>query len=111
MNTVINGTGHAPFIRCPNITKITLTPGKNGFNYVTSSTSGRYIYTPWYLSREKAQTIIIEKGIESIGTYTFYGLTNATFYYTGSESDWENVTIGANNNSLTNAVINYNYTE
>ena len=31
-------------------------------------------------------------------------------YYTGAQEEWNSITIGSNNDSLTNATIHYNYT-
>lgn len=87
-----------PFIKCTNIEKVTFTKGTTGegFNYTTST----YNWTPWYLSRENALSIYISKEIKSIGTYTFKNLSNAKFYYEGSQEEWNNVTKGSNNDSL-----------
>lgn len=57
---------------------------------------------------------IIYKGtsynISYIADYAFYmcfGLNDV--YYTGSENDWNNISIGSDNYFLTNATIHYNY--
>ena len=101
-------SSHEPFIRCENITKIKFSKGNGvGIDY----SNGSIGTTPWNKSTNKSQQIIFEKGIERIGNYTCNGMVNAVFYYTGSEEDWQNVTIGVNNNPLTTATINYNYAE
>ncbi len=99
------------FSGCTGITEVHLTKGTGeGVNYTnyTSSTDS-YNRTPWYQSRGNETKIIISKDITSIGSYTFYNLTNATFYYEGSESEWANVSIGTANTSL--SISEYNYKE
>ena len=82
----------------------------NGFGYSGATTSGTSCTkTPWYQSKGNETKIIISKDITSIGNYTFYNLTNATFYYEGSESEWANVSIGTANTSL--SISGYNYKE
>ncbi len=73
-----------PFRNCTNIEKVTLTKGNGTVqNYDTStsssSSSTNYQYTPWYSSQ--CSEVVIEDGITSIGSYTFYdceGLTSIT---------------------------------
>lgn len=110
-----NSVSDSIFYGCAKIAKIRLSKGQDGtgFTYTTSG-STRYDYTPWYISKSNLQTIILEKGINSIGNYTFNGLNNTTsFYYTGTDTEWEKVqsNIGANNAPLTNATVTCNYSE
>ena len=87
------------FFNCINIQKITLTKG-NGTaqDYVISSTgltTTYYQYTPWYKSQ--CRTIVIDKGITSLGCYTFYGCDNAKdVYFTGDIADWCNISFDDN---------------
>lgn len=89
-----------PFVKCTNIEKIIFTKGKTGKGFDYSYSANTYNWTPWYLSRENALSIYISKEIKSIGTYTFKNLSNAKFYYEGSQEEWNNVTKGSNNDSL-----------
>ena len=53
---------------------VIFTPGTGvGVNY-----SGSYKYTPWYLSRSVLTNILLQSGISSIGSYTFYGCSSVT---------------------------------
>ncbi len=87
------------FLNCINIRKITLTKG-NGTaqDYVISSTgltTTYYQYTPWYKSQ--CRTIVVDKGITSLGCYTFYGCNNAKdVYFTGDIADWCNISFDDN---------------
>ncbi len=88
-------------------------------------------YSPWYSNREIIKTVIIENGVTSIGKYTFEncaGLTDITLsesvasigdgafdncnsltdvYYSGTEEQWKDITIGDYNECLTNATIHF----
>lgn len=56
-------------------------------------------------------SIVIPKGVAFIGDYAFLGCENITdICYTGSETDWRNISIKSNNSNLTNATIHYDYT-
>ena len=101
----IDNSNYPAFKNCNGITKVTFTKGTSDGHEYRAAT---YIKTPWYYSRNNKMNIIINKDITSIGTYTFNGLTNATFYYTGSQEEWLNVTVGTNN---TINIQSYNYTE
>ena len=64
------------FKNCFNIEKITLTKGTGEMqNYGTdtyySATDTCYGYTPWYISRKSLKEIVIEEGVEHIGSYAF----------------------------------------
>ncbi len=51
-------------------------------------------------------SIIIPDSVTSIGNYTFEDCASLTdVFYGGTQSDWENITIGSNNSCLTNATI------
>ena len=98
------------FLGCIGITEVYLTKGTGErLDYRSVNDYTSYTRTPWYQSKENEMKIIISKDITSIGNYTFYNLTNATFYYEGSESEWANVSIGTANTSL--SISGYNYKE
>ncbi len=54
--------------------------------------------------------VTIGNGVTHIGENAFYYCDSLTdVYYTGSEEEWENISIGSRNYSLTDATIHYNY--
>ena len=88
------------FNNCSSLTSVTIPDG------VTSI--GNYAF---YNCRNLA-SVTIPDGVTSIGNYAFYNCRNLTSVnYKGSQEQWEQISIGWNNGSLTNATINYNYTE
>jgi len=55
-------------------------------------------------------SIIIPQSVTSIGNYAFDGCDKlTTVYFTGTEEQWRNLTMGGNNECLINATITYNY--
>ena len=64
------------FKDCINIEKVTLSKGTTGegIDYISNENYNKnnYYLTPWYLSRSKIKTIIIEEGITKLGNYAFY---------------------------------------
>ena len=54
-------------------------------------------------------SVVMGDSVTSIGNLAFYACSKLKdVYYTGSEEEWANISIG-NNNGLTNATIHYNY--
>ena len=92
------------FTGCKGITKVTFTKGTGeGADYTNGS---KYQYTPWYISKNNEISFILDKDIKSIGASTFRNLSNASFYYRGSEAEWSNVVVNSNN---TITIKEYNY--
>ena len=57
-------------------------------------------------------SITIPKAVTKIGDYAFVDCSGlATVNYTGSKAQWQAISMGNNNEALTNATIIYNYTE
>ena len=124
------------FKDCTGIEKITLTKG-TGLMQDYATVSGEentfFGYTPWYVSRESLKELVIESGVARIGDNAFRGcselldvylprtlktvrakafescgkLTNV--YFEGTQTEWTALTIGTNNEDLTEAIIHYNY--
>ena len=79
-STKIDNYQHT-FARCGNIEKLTITKGNGTMqNYSPEKDKDDtcYEYTPWYVSKSKLSTVIIEDGVESIGNYAFYDCENIT---------------------------------
>ena len=100
------------FSGCNKLEKIKFIKGTGqGFDYYYYSSGKSYNKTPWYFSKDNKLQIILSNGIQYIGTNTFNGLENATFYYTGTDIEWSNVNIGDNNTSLDATEIILNFSE
>ena len=55
-------------------------------------------------------SVVIGDGVTSIGDYAFgYCTSLKDVYYTGSEEQWNNITIGSGNSYLTGATKHFNY--
>ena len=68
-----------------------------------------YLNAPWDCLSIK--TVTISEGATRIGDYAFSGCVNLTdVYYTGTEKEWNTMSIGLDNETLTNATIHYNHT-
>jgi hypothetical protein len=59
---------------------------------------------------ENLENIVIGSGVKSIDWRAFYSCDSLTdVYYRGTEAEWANITIGDQNEDLTNATIHCNY--
>ena len=94
----VTSIGDWAFEDCTSLTSITIpnsvtSIGESAFYNCTSLTS-----------------ITIPNSVTSIGSAAFSWCISLTdVYYTGSETEWNNIDIGENNTYLTNATIHYNY--
>ena len=97
--TIGNGVtsiGYDAFSDCISLTEITIP------NSVTSIDSCAFYHCRFL------KELTIPESVTSIGTDAFlgcYSLENV--YYPGSKKDWENISIGSGNSSLTNATIHF----
>ena len=58
------------------------------------------------------KSITFENTLTKINGYTFEGCSALTdIYYTGTEAEWNAVTIGAGNDYIISATKHYNFTE
>ena len=96
-NSVTN-IGESAFSACSSLTDITIS------NSVTS-------IREWTFSRCYDLTnITIPNSVTSIEEDAFYGCDSlTTVNYTGTEEEWNKISISSGNSYLTNATINYNY--
>ena len=90
-------------------TLIQYTIGKNDTSFEmpnsVTSISGDALYGSYSLT-----SVVIPDSVTSIGSSAFDGCDSLTdVYYTGTEEEWEKISIGHNNSALTNATIHYNY--
>lgn len=84
------------FYNCKNLKEISIPAG------VTSI--GDYTFR----SCSSLTKINIPVSVTAIGTYAFYNCTSlADVYYNGSEEEWNEISIGSNNEYLTRATIHY----
>lgn len=94
---VIN-IGDSAFGGCSSLTSViipdeVISIGDSAFAYCSSLTS-----------------ITISDSVTSIKSHAFNGCTELTdIYFSGSEEEWNAITIGNNNSALSNATIHYNY--
>lgn len=64
----------------------------------------------WVFSKSSLKSITIPDSVTNIGYEAFYACSYLTdVYYTGTEEQWNSITIGAENTRLLNATIHYNY--
>ena len=87
------------FYDCSSLTSVTIPEGvwkieDSVFSYCSSLTS-----------------VTIPKSVTSIGKDAFsYCWSHKDVFYSGTEEEWKNISIGSNNYRLTNATIHYNAT-
>ena len=59
---------------------------------------------------DNLSSVVIGDSVTTIGSYAFQYCSNLrNVYYTGSETEWQAITIGSNNSKLTSATKHYNY--
>ena len=94
----VTSIGKSAFECCDGLTEITIP------DFVTSISDSTFYCC------ENLKSIIIPDSVTRIGNRAFHECTSLeNVYYTGSESDWESVSIENGNDALKNATITYNY--
>ena len=95
----VTSIGDNAFSGCSNLTNITIPDGIASINNQTFTDCG------------SLTCITIPSSVTSIGVYAFPNCSSLTdVCYTGTEAEWNAITKGDGNNSLTSAAIHYNYT-
>ena len=114
--------GNYAFDGCTNLVSVTLGNGiENIGEFVFSGCSSlasisipesvTNISRGMFYNCEKLSSIIIPESVTNIDDYAFSGCDKLSYvYYTGLESEWDNISIGTYNDNLTNAKIHYNAT-
>ena len=96
----VTSIGSFAFGSCSNLTSVTI--GNN------VTTIGNYAFC----SCPNLTSITIPDSMTKIDDWAFYYSNSlTTVNYKGSQEQWEQISIGYSNEDLTNATINYNYTE
>ena len=92
----VTSIGDYAFLRCDSLTSITI---PNGVTSIGRST---------FSECSSLTSIVIPDSVTTIGEEAFEDCTSLTsIYYTGTEAQWNNISIGSNNSPLTNATRYY----
>ena len=94
----IKSIGASAFLNCPKITSVKLSNSLKEIGYQV------------FGSCTNLQSVTIQDGVTSIGEKAFNRCSNLTAVnYTGTEEQWNAITIGEYNDDLNNATKTYNY--
>ena len=95
----VTNIGQSAFLNCTSLISITIPEG-----VMSIGTNAFYVCS-------SLASVTIPDSITSIGNSAFYGCSGLKdVYYTGTQEQWNNISIGSNNEYLSNATIHYNYT-
>ena len=90
--------GYCAFEDCTSLTSITIPDSVTSIGNVA------------FENCASLASVTIPNSVTSIGAWVFYNCTSLTdVYYTGSQEEWNKITIGSDNECLTNATIHYNW--
>lgn len=118
----VTSIGEDAFERCNSLTSITISNSVTSIERSTFSecSSLKSIDIPdsvisigeyAFLFCTSLESVTIGNSVTNIGADAFYDCSKLTdVYYTGSEEDWNNITIDNDNDPLLNATIHYNWT-
>ena len=96
----VTSIGDSAFYNCRGLTSITI---PDGVARIGNST---------FEDCRTLTSITIPNGVTSIGENAFNNCIYLTdIYYTGTEEEWNNITIGNGNDSLTNATVHFSSTQ
>ena len=117
----VTGIGDEAFYYCTALTSVTIPEGVTtiGSCAFWACTSLTEIIIPDSVTTIGAKafsecysmiSVTIPEGVTTIGGWAFSGCTSLTdVYYTGSEAEWQSISIGSYNALLISATIHYNY--
>ncbi len=119
--TITGGTIYSgAFSNCEYLTNVILSEGVKGINTyafvncfnlqsISIPNSVTFISESAFEYCVSLQSITVPKSVKSIYINAFqYCFAITDVYFTGTEEEWNNITIGPNNTYLTDAVIHYN---
>lgn len=113
--------GHGAFYECKYLTDVIIADGVTmidewafyGCRYlknITSLNSVETIGVRAFQGCKNLTSISISDSLTSVGDTAFYDCWSLTdVYYTGTEENWNSISIGRSNSYLTDATIHYNY--
>ena len=117
----VTSIGSEAFLGCGSLTSVTIGSGVTIIDYgafsdcdsltsVTIPSSVTSIGKNAFYGCDSLTSVTIPSSVTSIGKNAFYGCNKlADVYYSGTESQKAQITIGVNNTPLTNATWHYNY--
>ena len=116
----VTSIGERTFAYCSNLTTIEIPKGVTsigdhtfawaGLTSVVLPESLTSIADNVFYACMDLTSIVIPKGITSIGNSAFYYCSDLSdVFYSGSEEDWAQISIGTENEHLTSATIHYNW--
>ena len=117
----VTSIGDEAFYECYSLTSVTIGDGVktlNGFDFssypnLTSVTIGNSVTSignSAFYGCSSLTSVTIPDSVTSIGYYAFYSCDSLTdVYYSGTEEEWNKISIGSYNEALTNATIHFNY--
>ena len=121
-NSQLTSIGGNAFQNCYNLTSITIPSsvtsiGGGAFSGCSSLTSVTFEENSQLTSIGSSfsfchslTSITIPSSVTSIGNYAFWNCSSLTdVYFDGTESEWNEISIGSNNEYLTNATIHFKY--
>ena len=117
----VTSIGDYTFSDCDSLTSVVIPDsvmsiGNGAFSCSDSLTSVvigngvKSIAYEMFYSCDLLTSVVIPDSVTLVGGYAFNSCSSLTdIYYTGSESEWQAITIRDGNNSLKNVTIHYNY--
>ena len=108
----VTSIGYCAFYSCTGLTSITVKEGNPNYSsdeYGVLFNKDKTLLIRYPIGNTRT-SYTIPDSVTSIGSRAFEDCTRLTdVYYTGSEEEWQSISIGDYNECLTNATIHYNY--